>query len=96
MRRAVRRAWRKAMTEARWLRDRYFPSELDPYFQGPDPIEPDVHSVRVDPEFRSWRELAWEARFAEVAYETPQADIDDFLAEIDPKFASWLRQERRS
>lgn len=85
MRRA-RRWWRRALTEARWLRDKYWASELDPFFQGPDPI---------DEAFKSARLVAWEARFEEIRDHTPDADIDDCLAERDPEFAEWLRQERR-
>lgn len=46
----LRRVWRRVVTEARRLRDRYWASELDPFFQGPDEDEPAEHSVRVDPD----------------------------------------------
>ncbi|WTW93678.1 hypothetical protein OG216_09935 [Streptomycetaceae bacterium NBC_01309] len=46
--RRLRRTWRRVVTEARWLRDRYWASELAGYFQGPDPIEPAEQPSALD------------------------------------------------
>lgn len=82
--RRLRRVWRRAVTEARWLRDRYLPSELDPFFQGPDP---------VDEAFKSARLVAWEARFEEIRDHAPSADIDDVIARMEHGLSADGRRE---